>query len=82
MFKVNKDLCLACGRCAITCFRGAISLEFGQAEIDQSKCNGCGMCAAVCPHGAIQVEGWRLDQFEAIVDALAADYREVETADV
>ena len=53
MFKVNKDLCLACGRCAITCFRGAISLEFGQAEIDQSKCNGCGICVDACAQGAI-----------------------------
>jgi ferredoxin len=53
MFKIRKDLCLACGRCAITCFRGAISLESGQAEIDQSKCNGCGMCVDVCAQGAI-----------------------------
>ncbi len=53
MFKVNKDLCLACGRCAITCFRGAISLESGQAEIAQSRCNGCGICVDTCAQGAI-----------------------------
>jgi len=53
IFKVKKDLCLACGRCAITCFRGAISLESGQAEIDQSKCNRCGMCVEACAQGAI-----------------------------
>jgi len=53
MFKIRKDLCLACGRCAITCFRGAISLASGQAEIDQSKCNGCGVCVDACAQGAI-----------------------------
>jgi ferredoxin len=53
MFKVRKDLCLACGRCAITCFRGAISLESGQAEIDQSRCNRCGVCVDACAQGAI-----------------------------
>ncbi len=53
MFRVRKDLCLACGRCAMTCLRGAISLESGQAEIDQAKCNGCGICADACAQGAI-----------------------------
>lgn len=52
-FKVRKDLCLTCGRCAMTCFRGAISLEAGQAQIDQSKCNGCGICVNACAQGAI-----------------------------
>ena len=53
MFKVRRDLCLACGRCAITCFRGAISLQSGQAEIEQAKCNGCGICVDACAQGAI-----------------------------
>ena len=35
---------------------------------------GCGMCVAVCGPRAIEVAGWRLDQFEAMVDAIAADY--------
>ena len=55
MIVVNKDLCLACGRCAITCFRGAISLDSGQAEIDQSRCNGCGVCIDSCAQCAISV---------------------------
>ncbi len=55
MIVVNKDLCLACGRCAMTCFRGAISLDSGQAEIDQSSCNGCGVCIDSCTQSAIRV---------------------------
>ncbi|MFO8010083.1 MAG: 4Fe-4S binding protein [Dehalococcoidia bacterium] len=52
-FRVRKDLCQACGRCAMTCFRGAISLESGVACIDQARCNGCGLCVTVCTQGAI-----------------------------
>ncbi|MBN2170874.1 MAG: CoB--CoM heterodisulfide reductase iron-sulfur subunit A family protein [Candidatus Krumholzibacteriota bacterium] len=40
------------------------------AEVNRAVCGGCGMCVAVCPSRAIQVEGWRLDQFESMVDAL------------
>jgi heterodisulfide reductase subunit A-like polyferredoxin len=37
------------------------------------------MCVAVCPHGAIQVEGWRLDQFEAMVETIVANDPQTET---
>ena len=53
MLKVQKKLCQGCGRCAITCFRQAISLPEGHAEIDPTKCNGCGLCVDVCPQNAI-----------------------------
>ncbi len=33
----------------------------------------CGACVAVCPHRAIDLNGWRLDQFEAMVEGLAAE---------
>jgi hypothetical protein len=32
------------------------------------------MCVPVCPHGAIEVDGWRLEQFDAMVEALTAEY--------
>jgi heterodisulfide reductase subunit A len=41
------------------------------AEVNTVLCNGCGMCVAVCPHRAVDVAGWRIDQFEAMVDAIA-----------
>jgi len=53
VLKVNKDLCVGCGLCAESCPRGAISLFWGQAEIDPSRCNSCRLCLGVCPKGAI-----------------------------
>ena len=45
-----------------------------KAEVNVALCTGCGMCTAVCPYGAIQVEGWRLDQFDAMVDAITTNF--------
>ncbi len=43
-----------------------------RAQVNPGLCVGCGACVAVCPHRAIQVNGWRLDQFEAMVDGIVA----------
>jgi heterodisulfide reductase subunit A len=40
--------------------------------IDAALCRGCGMCSAVCPTAAIHVRGWRVDQYDAMVDAILA----------
>ena len=53
MLKVRKDLCLGCGICAENCPKGAISLIWGYAEIDQGRCNRCQICLDVCPQRAI-----------------------------
>lgn len=53
MLKVNKDLCVGCGLCAESCPPGAISLVWGQAEIDPSRCNSCRQCIDICPQAAI-----------------------------
>ena len=53
MLKVNKNLCVGCGLCAQSCPRGAISLPWGQAEIDQNRCNSCRQCIDICPQAAI-----------------------------
>lgn len=53
VLKVNKGLCVGCGLCAEICPRGAISLLWGQAEIDPSRCNSCRQCMDVCPQAAI-----------------------------
>jgi len=87
--RVDLDRCRGEGKCVEECMhRHAITLveipsgggRAAHAQVNPALCGGCGMCAAVCPHGAIQVDGWRLDQFEAAVQAIIADYPQVETA--
>ena len=42
-------------------------------RINEDLCNGCGVCVSACPNRAIDVQGWRLDEFEAMVEAIAAE---------
>jgi len=81
--RVDPHLCEGTGACVKECeFVNAVSLvevevdgqKVKRAQVNAALCRGCGMCTAVCPTGAIQVEGWRHDQFEAMVNALVADY--------
>jgi heterodisulfide reductase subunit A len=78
------DLSLCCGeaQCVTQCdYEGALRLvrmevdgvTIERAEVNAGLCVGCGACVAVCPHRAIDLNGWRLDQFEAMVDGLAAE---------
>jgi len=61
---IDKDGCIACGKCIENCDFDAISwTEYGEgnengdkkAEIDPEKCSGCAMCIAVCPQGAVKI---------------------------
>jgi heterodisulfide reductase subunit A len=79
----DPELCTGTGACIEVCrHQQAISLvdltvdgvTMRRAQVNPALCGGCGMCVPACPHGAIQVDGWRLEQFEAMVDAIAADY--------
>lgn len=88
--RIDPAKCRGEGKCAEECGREAITVvekdvdgtPVRHAEVNTALCSGCGMCVAVCPHGAIEVEGWRLDQFRAMVNALLADELQPETADV
>lgn len=79
--QVDAAKCDGCGLCLSECsYEGALTLADtevdGQVEkkalVSPAICMGCGACAAVCPHRAINVSGWTLDQFDAMVDAIAA----------
>ena len=80
---VDLERCQGTGACVEECrYQQAISLvevtlngtPVKRAQVNPALCRGCGMCVPVCPHGAIQVEGCRVDQFDAMVEAIAADY--------
>jgi heterodisulfide reductase subunit A len=79
--QVDPAACDGCGLCLPECsYEGALTLTDievdGKVEqkalVNPALCMGCGACAAGCPHRAINVSGWTLDQFEAMVDAIAA----------
>lgn len=83
-YVAQVDLSLCCGeaKCVTQCdYEGALKIVqveidgamVERAEVNAGLCVGCGACVAVCPHRALDLNGWRIDQFEAMVDGLAAD---------
>ncbi len=54
---VDRDKCVACGRCATWCPADAIEVK-EYASIDLSRCVGCGECRIVCHLGAVKVKDY------------------------
>jgi heterodisulfide reductase subunit A len=80
--KVDPERCQGSGECVRVCPQeGAIQMEtftengteVRRAVVTAANCNGCGICVSACPSRAIDVQGWRLDEFEAMVAAIAAE---------
>lgn len=79
--QVDKERCVGSGACRDVCpINGAITLHKKDtddtgaaiAEVNPALCTGCGICVAVCPENAIDINGWSLQQYEAMVDAIVA----------
>ena len=56
--KIDREKCMGCGRCYISCEDGGhqaitFDLETRQSHIIGTKCVGCHLCRLVCPTGAI-----------------------------
>lgn len=88
-FVASADLerCDGCGQCVkVCCYEDAISLQpfsvngrqVQRAVVTVANCAGCGACVSACPPRAIDVQNWTLDQYEAMIDAIAADLPAVE----
>jgi heterodisulfide reductase subunit A len=84
---VDPNRCRGTGECVRVCPKeDAIHLEtfaengqsFQRAVVTAANCNGCGVCVSACPKRAIDVQGWTLDQYEAMVEALATGIPELE----
>ncbi len=54
MPKVDKNKCIGCGACVVSCPNQAIKLIKGKAVIDLKKCKGSGECLKICPQEAIK----------------------------
>ena len=58
--KFDKELCIGCGRCEISCSDGGhqaivFDHETRRPRLVGTKCVGCHLCRLVCPAGAIGV---------------------------
>jgi heterodisulfide reductase subunit A len=87
--RVDPDRCDGSGQCVAVCaYEEAITLKtlhvdgqaIRRAVVTPANCVGCGVCVSACPNRAVNVQGWTLDQYEAMVDAIAADLPELEAA--
>lgn len=85
--RVDPERCQGTGECVRVCPQeDAIHLEtfsengktFQRAVVTPANCNGCGVCVSACPNRAIDVQGWRLDEYEAMVEAITADIPALE----
>jgi heterodisulfide reductase subunit A len=77
--RVDPARCDGSGECIKVCkYEDAIMLQAvstngssaQKAVVAPANCAGCGCCVSACPNRAIDLQGWTLDQYDAMVDAL------------
>jgi heterodisulfide reductase subunit A len=80
--QIDLEKCDGTGACVEVCqYEDAIALdtvilkgmEVQRAVVTQANCSGCGNCVSACPNWAIDVQGWTVDQYDAMVDAITLD---------
>lgn len=84
--RVDLSRCQGCGDCVDACqYEGAIALTADphdagsqHAVVSPANCVGCGVCVGACPNHALDIQGWTIDQYRAMVEAIAFDLPLVE----
>jgi len=85
--RVDPERCDGTGACVEVCaYENAIALKeistngrtARRAVVTPANCVGCGACVSACPNRAIDIQGWTLEQYEAMVDVIAAELPIVE----
>ncbi len=80
--RVDELKCTGCELCINECsYTGALTMiekEVARkkkkvAYVNAALCKGCGACVAVCKPRAIDLQGWSVEQFEAMVEAIAKE---------
>ncbi|MBN1455577.1 MAG: CoB--CoM heterodisulfide reductase iron-sulfur subunit A family protein [Methanomicrobia archaeon] len=73
--RVDELLCRGCGLCAQVCEYNAITLQESDglpiATVREAICQGCGACAVACPARAIRCRTSTVEQFIAMIEAIA-----------
>jgi NAD-dependent dihydropyrimidine dehydrogenase PreA subunit len=68
--KLDVNVCIGCGMCAIVCPHGVFAVENRKARIlVRDACMECGACAMNCPVAAIEVDSG-VGCAEAIINGL------------
>ena len=84
--KVDLEKCDGTGACVEVCaYEDAITVQeitiegkvVKKAVVTPANCTGCGNCVSACPNRAIQVQGWTVPQYEAMIDALTLDLKDM-----
>ncbi len=85
--RVDPERCTGSGECLAVCrYEDAITLEtvsvdgheVQRAVVTPANCAGCGACISACPNQAIDLQGWTVDQYDAMIDALVEPIAELE----
>ncbi len=50
---INRDICIACGKCREVCRHHAINENY---QVDIFSCEGCGACFYLCPVSAVKFD--------------------------
>jgi heterodisulfide reductase subunit A len=79
---IDPEKCNGTGACMEVCaYENAITLQtfiengkpVKRVAVNPANCAGCGACVSACPNRAIDVQGWTLDQYEAMVEGLSME---------
>jgi heterodisulfide reductase subunit A len=80
--RVDLSRCSGAASCVEACqYPGAIALTEVEIEegilatrawVNPVACVGCGACVAVCASAAIDVQGWEIEQYRAMIEAITS----------
>lgn len=62
MFKVDREICIACEQCIKDCPVNDIYLKEGKAHIKNEACIKCGHCIAICPVKAVSTDDYDMNE--------------------